>query len=206
MQIHTLEPKRVREAAAVLAEAFTDEPIITQMLPLGTLHRQRKIADYFVWSMRLTGIDTVDTAVDPRSGKLLGVALWEPPGHVSRWFAGLPATPGVLRGVGRRGLRVLDAYEAAGAGKHPGEPHWHLVDVGTCGEARGRGVGTRLIEHRLETVDESGCIASLEATTERSAQLYRRLGFEHQHALSGVADGVSVMWRMPNARGGKLAA
>ncbi|WP_052492657.1 hypothetical protein [Leucobacter komagatae] len=142
MQIRSLEPKRLREAAKVLAEAFTDEPVIAQMLPLGTMHRQRKIADYFVWSMRLSGLDTVDVAVDPDTDKIVGVARWKRPGRVSRWYTGLPATPGVLRGVGRRGLRALDAYEAAGEGKHPAEPHWHLVDIGTCLAARGHGVGT----------------------------------------------------------------
>ena len=206
MQIRSLEPKRLREAAKVLAEAFTDEPVIAQMLPLGTMHRQRKIADYFVWSMRLSGLDTVDVAVDPDTDKIVGVARWKRPGRVSRWYTGLPATPGVLRGVGRRGLRALDAYEAAGEGKHPAEPHWHLVDIGTCLAARGHGVGTALIEHRLAAIDAAGCIASLEATSPRNARLYERLGFAHQHELDGAASGVCVMWRQPHARAGQIAA
>ena len=122
MEIRTLESRRVREAAKVLAEAFTDEPLVTQLLPLGTLHRQRKIADYFVWNMRRTGLRTVDVAVE--GDRIVGVALWRAPGHVSRWLPELPAKTGVLlRGVGRRGLRVLGAHDAACADKHPNEPY-----------------------------------------------------------------------------------
>lgn len=206
MQIRTLEPRRLREAAKVLSEAFTDEPVIAQMLPLGTLHRQRKIADYFVWSMRLSGLDTVDVAIDPQTDRIVGVARWRRPGHVTRWYSGLPATPGVLRGVGRRGLRALDAYEAAGAGKHPAEPHWHLVGVGTSASARGIGLGTTLLEHRLSAIDAASCIASVEASSPRSAEFYARLGFAQQHELDGAASGACVMWRQPNAQSGQIAA
>lgn len=196
----------MREAANVLAEAFTDEPLITHMIPLGTIHRQRKIADYFVWSMRLTGAETVDIAVDPFSDKILGVALWEGPGHVSRWLAGLAAKPGVLRGIGLRGLRVLEQHEAEGKGKRPETPHWHLVGIGTSSAARGLGVGAKLLEHRLSVIDSESCVASLEASSPQRASLYTKLGFEAKHDLTGIASGVCVMWRTPNPATDELAA
>lgn len=47
MQIRTLERSRLREAAALMAEAFAEEPIIAQMIAPGTPGRARKIADYY---------------------------------------------------------------------------------------------------------------------------------------------------------------
>lgn len=195
MQIRTLERSRLREAAALMAEAFAEEPIIAQMIAPGTPGRARKIADYYVWSIELTGLQTTDVAIDPLTDRIVGVAMWEPPRHRNRWYEGLTAMPGVLRGIGRHGLNVLERFGAASEGKHPAGPHWHLVDIGTGQAARGLGVGTALIEHRLSMIDANREIASLEATTDRSARLYERLGFVHRHTLEGVAAGMSVMWR-----------
>ena len=205
LEIRSLESKRVREAAHVLADACTDEPLITQMLPLGTLHRQRKIADYFVWSMRMNGLRTVDVAIDPAHDTILGVALWRPPGHVSRWLPGLPSKPGVLRGVGRRGLRVLDEHTAAGAAQHPAEPHWHLTGVGTRAalptsptpSTAVAELEERLIGHRLRLIDAGGHIASLEARTPHHVRLYERLGFTSHCTLEGSAAGTTIMRRRP---------
>ncbi|GAA2832259.1 hypothetical protein FB468_1449 [Leucobacter komagatae] len=212
MEIRTLEPRRVREAAKVLAEAFTDEPLVTQLLPLGTLHRQRKIADYFVWNMRRTGLRTVDVAIE--GDRIVGVALWRAPGHVSRWLPELPAKTGVLlRGVGRRGLRVLGAHDAACADKHPNEPYWHLVGVGTAQHhARGTRPATApdieaaLVSHRLREIDEAGSLASLEARTPQHVSQYEALGFSHQCELSSPAVSTVVMWRSPRAGRSRIAA
>jgi ribosomal protein S18 acetylase RimI-like enzyme len=61
----------------------------------------------------------------------------------------------------------------------PPEPHWYLHDIGAGPEARGRGVGSALLEHRLGLVDQSGtALMFLEATTPGSRRLYERFGFE----------------------------
>ena len=69
---------------------------------------------------------------------------------------------------------VLDAMEAY----HPEAPHWYLPLIGVAPEAQGRGLGTRLMQPVLDRCDAEGTLAYLEATTERSAALYARLGFE----------------------------
>lgn len=200
MQIRTLSYGRLREAAQVLAEAFADEPIIVSMVAHDAPNRSKKIANYFVWSILLTGLETVDVAIDPFTEEVVGVALWEPPNHTPHTMKASFAKPGVLQGIGRSGLNALNDFERAGEGKHPHEPHWSLVDVGTSPAVRGMGVGADLIRHRLAMIDREGRLASLQATTARSAQLYERLGFEHVHALGGAATGVSMMWRKPLLR------
>lgn len=173
------------------------------MVPAGVVHRDRKIAAYFNWSVRVTGLGNTDVAIDPLTDRVVGVALWEPPGHRPRRVRGALAYPGALRSIGRAGMAALEAFGRAGDGAHPDHPHWHLVDVGVCPSARGLGVGAALVRHRVAIAEQGRHIVSLEATTEGSARLYERLGFERKCALAGVADGVTVMWR---ALGGVAAS
>lgn len=200
MQIRTVEYRRVREAAQVLAQAYESEPIIERMIPSGVFERDRKITDFFVWSMLMTGLDTVDVAIDPFTDRVVGVALWEPPGHQPHTLMAVSAYPGMYLGVGKEGLETLEQFDGASEGCHPDEPFWHLVDIGTAPQARGLGVGAELLRHRLRMIDEEGALASLEATTEASAKLYERLGFTERHRLEGVAEGVCVMWREPQEK------
>jgi ribosomal protein S18 acetylase RimI-like enzyme len=61
---------------------------------------------------------------------------------------------------------------------HPHEPHWYLPLIGVEVAARGRGLGSALLEHALRIVDSDGLPAYLEATSERNRALYERHGFE----------------------------
>ena len=61
---------------------------------------------------------------------------------------------------------------------HPREPHWYLPMVGVDPAAQGGGLGSALLGHALRRCDAEGLPAYLEATSEGSARLYRRHGFE----------------------------
>jgi RimJ/RimL family protein N-acetyltransferase len=50
-------------------------------------------------------------------------------------------------------------------------------------EAQGQGIGTELIRPTLDCCDEEGLPAYLEASSERNAALYARLGFELKDEL-----------------------
>lgn len=194
MFISTLTKDRLKEACQVLSEAFYDEPIIGHMIPRSLPSREEKIAIYYRWSILATGLATTDIAVSKETGKILGVALWEPPGHTEQ-PEGAAILPEVSAAIGEQAMEKLDEYELAGAGAHPETPHWHLVDIGTSDDARGKGVGSALLKHKLDEIDAAKELVSLEATTDLSAKLYARLGFEAKKELSGIAEGVTVMWR-----------
>ena len=76
--------------------------------------------------------------------------------------------------------RHADAFAvfAAMEARHPAGPHWYLPVVGVEPARQGRGLGTALMRPVLERCDRTGVAAYLEATTERSRDLYARLGFE----------------------------
>lgn len=192
----TLTQDRLAEACKVLAEAFYDEPIIGHMIPHSLPDRAAKIAFYFRWSILATGFETTDIAVSKETGNILGVALWEAPDHTEKPEAAA-ILPEVSKEIGELAMQKLDEYELAGEGAHPDTPHWHLVDIGTGSAARGLGVGSALLQHRLDLIDKEQGLVSLEATTKRSAGLYERLGFTPKKELAGIAAGVTVMWREP---------
>ncbi len=59
----------------------------------------------------------------------------------------------------------------------PTEPHFYLHLIGARDRARGQGLGSVLLERVTSICDAEGHPAYLEASTLRSARLYRRHGF-----------------------------
>jgi RimJ/RimL family protein N-acetyltransferase len=71
---------------------------------------------------------------------------------------------------------------------HLQEPHHYIRWVGVATSFRGQGLGAALLRPTLDRCDWEGVPAYLEASTERSAALYERLGFVHLGELQ-VPDG-----------------
>jgi ribosomal protein S18 acetylase RimI-like enzyme len=63
--------------------------------------------------------------------------------------------------------------------RHLREPHFYVPYVGVAPEGQGAGLGTKLLGKTLERADAARLPTYLEATSERNAELYERLGFEH---------------------------
>jgi GNAT superfamily N-acetyltransferase len=62
--------------------------------------------------------------------------------------------------------------------RHLPEPHHYFPAIGVAPASQGQGLGTRLMQPTLAGCDETGLPAYLEASCERNARLYGRLGFE----------------------------
>ena len=205
MRVTSLTASRLHEVSEVLGAAFADDPIVWQMIPRNARNRTAKVAGFFRWSLRYTGFGNVDVALSDDDGSVLGAAIWEPPTHRAHPIRASIELPRVWLGIGRRGSRAVHEYEIAVAPHHPTAPHWHLVDIGTDPSARGRGVGSALLEYRLATLDEQGALASLSATSPGSRRLYERYGFEAlQEIHEGIAAGLTVMSRAPGKPGQPL--
>lgn len=61
---------------------------------------------------------------------------------------------------------------------HPHEPLWYLPMIGVDPARQGMGLGSALLTYCLAEVDRESKPAYLEATSERSRDLYARHGFE----------------------------
>jgi ribosomal protein S18 acetylase RimI-like enzyme len=120
-------------------------------------------------------------------------ALWLPPG--------VRADETVLRQVIQSTVdseRVPQLFETLGQlGRyHPTEPHWYLPFIGVDAPRQGRGLGSALLRHALEQVDQKHRRAYLETATPRNIWLYEHHGFE----LVGRVEGPSAPTLFPMVR------
>jgi ribosomal protein S18 acetylase RimI-like enzyme len=173
-----LAPSELRHATqedshrlkSVLADAFFEDPIFGWLMPDDSSRRAR-LRRYFGIELR--------HLVLPRgrvwtTSDLTGAALTLPPGA---WRSPLRVT--LLEGSAF-GVHVSRAARMGGAieWRHVRGPHYYVRDVGVLPDMQGQGLGSALLRPTLERCDREGLPAYLEASNERSAALYERLGFK----------------------------
>jgi GNAT superfamily N-acetyltransferase len=155
---------------AVMADAFFEDPIFGWLMPDDT-KRAAQLRRYFAIELRHLALarGRVWTTHD-----LAGAALSLPPGA---WRAPLRVT--LLEG-GAFGLHLSRAARLAAAieRRHVRERHYYVRDVGVLPKMQGKGLGRALLGATLSRCDRERLPAYLEASSERNAALYARLGFE----------------------------
>lgn len=166
----------VRRLADVLADAFYDDPVFGWMMP-DERRRRGRLRRFFAVQVRHVGLagGSVWTSED-----LVGASISTPPGA---WR--VPPRAALLLGA-TIGLRLPRATRllAAVESRHPRNAHYYFADIGVLSSMQGRGFGSALMRPTLERCDREGLPAYLEASSERSAALYERLGFRTTSELS----------------------
>jgi ribosomal protein S18 acetylase RimI-like enzyme len=167
--------------SATLADAFATDPVLQWLAPSRRSDRRLR---------RLLAIE-LEYYVFPAgrvltTGDVRGASLELPPG---RWEMTVPLS-GAIGFVRALGVRLLRARRLQGLfeANHPQEPHYYIRYLGVATRFQGQGLGTALLRPTLDRCDVEGLPAYLEASTERSAALYQRLGFVHLGELQ-VPDG-----------------
>lgn len=198
-----LPGNRLREAAAVLARGFHDNPNFVDLFPDQRV-RARALGRLQAAGLRdALGFGHVYAAARGGTGsagdELVGVAAWLPPGGFplspGRQLRALPGMAGVLAAAPRSARRLL-RYTGSITRLHPAQPYWYLEVVGVDPTARGLGIGTRLLEPVLARADEAGQPCYLETMTERNVAWYRGLGFEVRDAEVRFVPGGPPNWTM----------
>jgi GNAT superfamily N-acetyltransferase len=180
----------------VMAKAFHDDPVISWLLPDAS-RRPARLRRFFGTELRHLALTRgcVWTTSD-----LSAAALVLPPG---RWRVPLSTTLREGRAFGT-GLGRAARLGMTMEWRHPREvrgPHYYVRDVGVLPEMQGRGLGSALMAPILARCDREGLPAYLEASSERSAILYERLGFEHLSQLSVLGSPpLRLMLRPPAAK------
>jgi GNAT superfamily N-acetyltransferase len=183
----------VARVATALADAFMDDPVYTWMVPAGPRRKTR---------LRALFTAEIEQYVLPNGGTVWttsagcdGAVAELPPGA---WEMPRSVTPAQAlmwaRGFGRRLLlaaRVQRAIEE----RHLREPHFYVRLVGVRTALQGRGVGSALMQPTFHRADSAGLPTYLEASSERSAALYERLGFLHLGVLE-LPEGGPPVWPM----------
>lgn len=172
----------IARLSATLADAMAADPIYRWLIP-GGRRLDRRLRRLFAVELEhyVFPGGRVFTTDDVR-----GVSLELPP---DGWGMVVPLSGavGFLRAFGTRlprASRLQRFFER----NHLQEPHYYVRALGVATCFQGQGLGTALLRCTLERCDEEGMPAYLEASTERSAALYERLGFVHLGELT-VPDG-----------------
>lgn len=188
----------VPAAAAVLAAAFADDPVLGWLTPV-VGERRRRLARLFAAEIRhhhLAG-GGVEVAVDG-DGVVRGAAVWDPPGRW-RWTRReqLRAAPAIARALGSYRKRGTVMDRSLGA-VHPDRPHWYLATIGVDPAARGGGFGSALLRSRLQRADARAVPAYLESSKQENLPIYARFGFTETGRVD-LPGGPSLwtMWREP---------
>lgn len=122
-----------------------------------------------------------------------GANIEVPPGG-STMTMPLSGAVGLVRVFGIR-LRRAARLQAFFDQHHLQEPHYYIRTLGVATRFQGQGLGTALLRPTLDRCDREGLPAYLEASSERSAALYERLGFVHLGELH-VPNGGPPFWPM----------
>jgi GNAT superfamily N-acetyltransferase len=182
------------EAGAVLGRAFVEDPVWAWLVR-GRRREQRLVS----------GFTALAASAQRRPGARLlttrertAAALWLPPGgwreRPSDFLRSAPGLLGCVRGGVLRGLRMQAVMER----HHPREPHWYLEALGALPQARGTGVGGRLLQPVLDACDEARLPACLESSNPRNWSFYERHGFVRGTPLP-VPAGCPVLMPMQRA-------
>ncbi len=195
--IRRADSSEVPALSAALAQAFVDDVVINSLLPQRTrrVARRELMFRLELQTYVLPQDGLAFTAADDRGSGLVGGCLVLPP---DRWE--MPKTVD-----GRTAVRWLQAFgmqlprairvQKAMHEHHLTEPHSYIRWIGVRPGLQGQGLGSALMRPTLERCDSDGIPAYIEASSERSAALYARLGFVHLGVLE-LPDGVPPVWPM----------
>lgn len=179
-------------AAATLARAFIDDPLICYLLP-GEATRPTKMPRLFKLLFKLgLPYGCCDVTSD-----LGAVALWRPPNRweIPYWQYITNAREFLgLFGVGGA-LKVMSTMEVIEK-RHPHEPHWYLQAIGTDPAKQGKGYGGVVIRRQLAAADDARVPAYLESSKANNIPIYQSFGFEVTGEIN-LPDGPTLwpMWR-----------
>ncbi|GJM37358.1 MAG: hypothetical protein DHS20C19_07250 [Acidimicrobiales bacterium] len=122
-------------------------------------------------------------------------ALWAPPGHRPDLTEFIEVFSS--RADPERAATAAEQFMLM-AEHEPEEPHFYLHLIGARDSARGQGLGSLLLDRIHAVCDAEGLPAYLEASSERSAVLYERHGYERLATID-FAPGVALrpMLRSP---------
>ena len=173
--------------AGVIAAAFCGLPPSRWLIPDPQARREVFPGYFRIYLEHALAAGVIDTTPERDAA-----ALWLPsdagpaPGYEGRLTAVTwPWTP-----------RFLE-FDAALEEHHPdGEPHRHLAILAVLPAGQGHGTGTVLLARRHAELDVRGEAAYLEASSERSRDLYLRHGYHVMGAPFHLPDGGPPMWPM----------
>lgn len=189
--IERAHPDEARAVAELIAAAFEPLAAVSWLVPEPGVRRRVMAGNFLIYVEHALAHGLVYVTAD-RSG----AAVWfprdgEPLPGPDDYDARLTAACGVFTDRFRILDKLLETH-------HPDAPHHHLAFLAVDPDRQGDGTGTALLRHHHARLDELGLPAYLEASCERSRDLYLRHGYQASEPFR-LPDGTPFwpMWRPP---------
>lgn len=174
----------MRLDSRLLADAFQDDPLFAKVLPNEA--RRRRVLPWLMGrnvslAERVGSVDRlrVDGTPTQDPADTAGIALWFAPGvdpfevrHVLA--SGLAAAPFVIGPAATS--RMVSIFRASDSYSADLPDDWYLFMLAVGPEAKGRGLGRKLLERGFERADATGAGVKLETNNESNLGFYGHLG------------------------------
>ncbi len=205
MEVISLSPHHLSEAAQVLLDAFYTDPSVLAMFEgLDEAEQRRRLLLYF--RAALASCLRCGWVLEVRDqGRTVAAGTIYPP--QSYPLPGFEQARVLYDGFLRAGVfnratwtvlqRITQSFSEEEK-EHPDRPHYYLEWVGVLPGCQGRGHGTALIDTVLRRANQEGVGCYLETENSRTLPLYQRLGFQvfGHREIMGVP--TWFLWREPN--------
>ncbi|MGW0247606.1 GNAT family N-acetyltransferase [Nocardia goodfellowii] len=172
--IKPVGPEDRPACAALLAEAFTNDPVYLFIWPDEEIRRE-KLPRLFEFRLPLikAPAQQVWMARD-EDEKPAAVSVWDTTGRPSNpnWARATPEVTGIF---GAR-LAAAEALVRAIDEFRPTAPHWYLDDLATAPTHRGGGAGLALLQNRFDHCDRQGIDVYGVCTQESTIGFYEKCG------------------------------
>ena len=187
----------LRDVVEVLATAFSQDAAFVALVPDAD-SRSARLRHFFTAEAGPWALDLGLSWILRDGTQPLGAAVVLPSARRHNPAGNHPAT--VLRYLRTFGWNLLKARRFIGVVErvHPVEEHLYLPFIGAV--VQGRGIGSSLMSALGRAADERGLPVYLEASSEESANLYRRHGFVDTGTIAAPGmPPLYAMWREPSA-------
>ena len=177
-EIVRLTDSQIPAAAATLAHAFHDDPLMVYAIP-DPDDRTRLLPDVYSRMIRF-GVLTGEVYVT--AGSVEGVALWLPPNV--KWTrenieaSGMHETPNIIGNDAYQRYREVVGREWQARERDMTDPCWYLFLLGVEPSRQRQGLGGALMRPILVRADTDQIACYLETENERNVAFYRRHGFD----------------------------
>jgi GNAT superfamily N-acetyltransferase len=177
-KILRLAESQIPAAAATLAHAFHDDPLMVYTIP-DPAERVRLLPDVYA---RMIRFGFLAGEVYVTAGELEGVALWMPPN--AKWSrehieaSGMHQTPTVIGDEAYQRYRDVVGREWQARERDMTGACWYLFLLGVEPNRQRRGLGGALMRPVLERADSGQLACYLETENERNVAFYLKQGFD----------------------------
>jgi len=176
VEVRDLHADEVPAAIRLLARGFRDEPLQIASLGPDPERRHQRLLVLFAAMFDVMHGQTPLVALD--GGTMVGVTGVAPPGtcqpSVTQLLRYLPA----LLPIGLRSLVRTARLNKSWGSVDPKEHHSHLGPLAVHADLRGRGIGSQILGHFCQQLDDAKLKGYLETDAEDKVRLYKRFGFE----------------------------